>query len=205
MTSPAPSGSERRRPRQARSRQTVDAILQAAAEVFEAEGFEGGTIERIVERAGVSVGSLYQYFPDKRALLVALAEQVCAAARTEQDALLAQIDAGGMGPEALVRALLDCMVATHESQPRLRCLLFEERAVPASLAAEVQAVNARLRGAIARWYAARGRPDPDVKALVLFAAVASLVHEFVLHPRPELPPARAAEEVYMLALGYAAA
>lgn len=204
MTSPAHSGFERRQPRQARSRQTVEAILQAAAEVFEAEGFDGGTIERIVERAGVSVGSLYQYFPDKRALLAALAEQICEAARQEQDALVAALDGDGLAPEAMLGALIACMVATHETQPRLRCLLFEERAVPPDLAYEFEQVHARLRGAIARWFAGRGAANPEVKALVLFSAVATLVHQFVLHPRPELTPARAAEEVYLLTIGYVA-
>src|SRR5271154_4150665 len=63
----------RKLPRQPRSEATVDAILLAAAQVFERHGYAAGTTNRIAERAGVSIGTLYQYFPNKDAILVALA------------------------------------------------------------------------------------------------------------------------------------
>ena len=62
----------RKMPAQVRSIATVDAILQAATQVLLASGFEKMSTTRIAERAGVSVGSFYQYFPNKRALLAAL-------------------------------------------------------------------------------------------------------------------------------------
>ncbi len=60
---------------QVRSRETFEAILQAAAQVFERRGYAAATTNRIAERAGVSIGSLYQYFPNKAAILVALSER----------------------------------------------------------------------------------------------------------------------------------
>jgi AcrR family transcriptional regulator len=65
----------RKIPAQARSVATVDAILQAATQILLASGFEKMTTTRIAERAGVSVGSFYQYFPNKRALLAALVQR----------------------------------------------------------------------------------------------------------------------------------
>ena len=65
----------RKSPSQERSRQTVDAIIEAAAQVFERHGYAGGTTNRIAERAGVSIGSLYQYFPNKEAILAVLLER----------------------------------------------------------------------------------------------------------------------------------
>lgn len=59
----------RRKPRQSRSRATVDAILQATAQVLVRDGYQKATTNRIAERAGVSVGTLYQYFPNKDALV----------------------------------------------------------------------------------------------------------------------------------------
>src|ERR1700727_158166 len=65
----------RKAAKQARAQATVDAIVEAAAQVFESLGYAAATTNRIAERAGVSIGSLYQYFPNKDAILVALARR----------------------------------------------------------------------------------------------------------------------------------
>ena len=65
----------RKKPQQRRSQALVDAILDAAAEVFCAQDFQQVTTNAIAERAGVSIGSFYQYFPNKLALLEALRER----------------------------------------------------------------------------------------------------------------------------------
>lgn len=64
--------SSRKSPRQARSNELVNAILQAAVQVLAQEGAQRFTTARVAERAGVSVGSLYQYFPNKAAILFRL-------------------------------------------------------------------------------------------------------------------------------------
>lgn len=65
----------RKRPTQRRSQRTVDAILQATARILVGEGYKGLNTNRVAEVAGVSIGSLYQYFPNKEALVLALIEQ----------------------------------------------------------------------------------------------------------------------------------
>jgi AcrR family transcriptional regulator len=65
----------RKKPQQRRSQATVDAILDAAAIVFGSDGFAAANTNAIAERAGVSIGSLYQYFPNKLALLEAVRER----------------------------------------------------------------------------------------------------------------------------------
>ena len=202
MPDQSESLSPRKRPRQERSRQTVEAILDAAAEVFEAHGLDGGTTERIVERAGVSVGSMYQYFPNKRALLAALAERSLSDARRHQDAFLAHMESADPPLDEAVRRLIDYLKTAHEAQPRLKSLMFEEMVLPGCLAAEREAFGEALWAGVAGLLARRGIPDPDVKARVLISAVTMLVHQFVLHPRPELPPEQAVEEVFRLSTGY---
>jgi AcrR family transcriptional regulator len=64
--------SSRKRPKQARSTELVAAILEAAAQVLAKEGASRFTTARVAERAGVSVGSVYQYFPNKAAILFRL-------------------------------------------------------------------------------------------------------------------------------------
>ena len=65
----------RRTPQQARSQQRVEEILQAASDLLIEEGYEGLTTSAIAKRAGISVGSLYQFFANKEAVLQALAER----------------------------------------------------------------------------------------------------------------------------------
>jgi AcrR family transcriptional regulator len=68
----SPSVSSRKRPQQARSTELVAAILDAAVQVLAKEGAQRFTTARVAEKAGVSVGSLYQYFPNKAAILFRL-------------------------------------------------------------------------------------------------------------------------------------
>ena len=75
MAAKNPSVKQRRHPQQARANSTYDAILIAAAQILERHGEPAFTTNRIAERAGVSIGSLYQYFQNKQAILVALAER----------------------------------------------------------------------------------------------------------------------------------
>ena len=69
---PSPRISSRKLPKQARSNELVTAILEAAAQVLAAEGAQRFTTARVAEKAGVSIGSLYQYFPNKAAILFRL-------------------------------------------------------------------------------------------------------------------------------------
>jgi len=69
--------SRRRQPQQNRARQTVEAVLDAVVRVLKREGVRAVTTNRIAEVAGVSIGSVYQYFPDKQAILVGLYQRTC--------------------------------------------------------------------------------------------------------------------------------
>jgi len=94
--------SPRKRPRQARAAVTLDAIFEATVQVLLAEGLHRLTTTRVAERAGLSVGTLYQYFPHKQALLYALneryldivAERVEQACRDRQGASTSEMVAG---------------------------------------------------------------------------------------------------------------
>jgi AcrR family transcriptional regulator len=81
----------RKKPRQARSQQRVDALLDAAASVIAESGYEAATTNAIAARAGVPIGSLYQFFSNKEALLEALLERYAEQMRTLFDAKLTPI------------------------------------------------------------------------------------------------------------------
>ncbi len=91
---PAPAEPEVRRvPTQDRSRARVARILEAATEVFADQGFDAATTELIAERAGTSIGSLYQFFPNKRSLLEAIGRQYFDDVRALFDRLLIEASA----------------------------------------------------------------------------------------------------------------
>src|SRR5882672_12142938 len=76
MTSPRQAADVKRRiPRQARASETVALVLEAAAQILEQGGLAAFTTNAVAARAGVSIGTLYQYFADKNAVLLALAQQ----------------------------------------------------------------------------------------------------------------------------------
>lgn len=111
----------RKQPKQARSKQLVSYILEAAARVFDREGLEA-TTNRIAQEAGVSVGSLYQYFPNKQALLLALAERhVDTAAKLLEQAAAEHSDATSVTD--FMRAMVHAVVCEHREHPHLRPLL----------------------------------------------------------------------------------
>jgi AcrR family transcriptional regulator len=107
MTSEA-STIQRRSPKQARARATCDAILEAASQIFERDGADGFNTNAVAERAGVSIGTLYQYFPDKTAILLAAAEREAAHAepklaprhRALVRTLVAFLESFGAAPKA---------------------------------------------------------------------------------------------------------
>lgn len=99
----------RKRPTQRRSQATVSAMLEASIQVLVAVGYHRLTTTRVAERAGVSVGTLYQYFPNKQALMVATAGR-------HLDAVVAAVaqscaEVKGKRLETVVSALVDAFVA----------------------------------------------------------------------------------------------
>ena len=110
----------RRIPRQARAAVSVDAILTAALQLLEAGGVEQLTTNHVAERAGVSIGTLYQYFADKQAILNALAQRSAAAVRDEiAQMLIERPDLGTVRP--IVRALM----SGFEGSPATRRALLD--------------------------------------------------------------------------------
>jgi AcrR family transcriptional regulator len=109
---------KRRIPRQARAGVTVSAILEGAAQILEAGGLAAFTTNAVAERAGVSIGTLYQYFADKNALIRALAERELQATLTRvRQALLGESDPT---PEGRVRVMIRAMITAFRGRQRAR-------------------------------------------------------------------------------------
>ena len=106
---------QRRTPSQSRAHATVEAALEATARIARREGLAGLNTNRIAERAGISVGTLYGYFPDKTAIVVALARRIL---QEDQAAMAAAIES----PTARdpVRAIVRALVTRHRTDSGLR-------------------------------------------------------------------------------------
>ena len=111
----------RKLPRQSRSAMTVDAIIEAAARILEHGGVDGYTTNNVAERAGISIGSLYQYFPNKDAITRALIEREARAVAADAERALASADL-----QAALTALVAVAVGHQFRRPRLALLLEAE-------------------------------------------------------------------------------
>jgi AcrR family transcriptional regulator len=191
-------------PKQQRSKETVDVILAATARVLVKDGFDRASTNRIAEQAGVSIGSLYQYFPSKEALVAALVERHI---ETMSERLEAEMMALADAPLAVsVRRMVTLMLDAHAIEPELHRVLNEQ--VPrVGRLHRVHEVEARMQR-LARAYFERRRGelrhglDVDTAAFVVVQTIEALTHGGIIHG--ERAPSRDAlvEEVTTLVMRY---
>ncbi|MDX3660121.1 TetR/AcrR family transcriptional regulator [Streptomyces sp. ID05-26A] len=150
----------RRKPRQVRAELTRDRILTAAAHVFSEHGYAAGTTNRIAERARVSIGSLYQYFPNKDSILAELmVRHIDRGTWTQAD----RLDFSPGSLESVVRALVRDAIDHHRDDPQLLRIMIEEGQFSAELR-DTLARHSEHRFAQVRDVFAR-HPDVDVRDL----------------------------------------
>lgn len=151
-------------------------MLTAAAGVFDREGLTA-TTNRVAEAAGVSIGSLYQYFPNKQSLLVALAHRHTQTTTEAVDEIIAQVSNQSTVRE-LVQGLIGAVLRQHRNHPHLRTLM---RTVSAStpeiqeqfdncIAKAQQVIVAQLR------HHHPDKKNPELRAQVMAAAVDGVIH-----------------------------
>jgi AcrR family transcriptional regulator len=114
----------RRVPRQARSRERLQRMLDAADDLLSADGAEALTTTRVAEAAGVSVGSLYQYLPDKGAIVEALARRYLTEFEGLMDRMLEEARANPAAWDDPVARLVDAFAQRYRERPGYRALWF---------------------------------------------------------------------------------
>jgi AcrR family transcriptional regulator len=182
-----PTTKPRKHASQKRSRATVDALIEATARILVREGFDKASTNRIAEVAGVSVGSLYQYYPGKEALVAAVID------RHSQDIMrvvrgaLAEIASEPV--EKAVRRLVAVAIEAHRIDPKLHRVLAEQ--IPRTGRLEnVEAFN-RETYALFRSYLEDHRDelrtvDLGLAAFVCVTSIEALAHTAVLHNSQKL-------------------
>ena len=198
----------RKRPRQRRSRQTVDAILEAAARVFSERGYAGCTTNRIAAVAGVSVGSLYEYFPNKDAILVALVERKLALMTGRVQDHLAAARHGSGGLDALLRRFVMAMLEVHEQDSGLHRVVFSEAPHPPELHACVLQMEENLAHSLEALLLQSDElasVDSDTASHVIVQTTEALTHRFVHHGIHDLAREAFVDEVVILLCAYLSA
>lgn len=165
----------RKAPRQARSRATLEVIVTAGAHVLDTRGWSGFTTNEVARIAGVSIGSVYQYFPNKLALVDAIRRQ-------HFDDVLAVLQRACVresAPERLIACLVSDLIAVHRNYPTLHRTLLDLPAMEETKAAYDAFQKEYLRRYALVVAVYRGS-DPDkedrITAQVLSSALEGVIH-----------------------------
>lgn len=181
-----PLTTPRKKASQQRSRATVDALIEATARILVRDSFDRASTNRIADEAGVGIGSLYQYFPSKEALVAAVMDRHNQELMRVVRGALAEVYALPM--EEAVRKLVTVAIKAHRVDPKLHRVLAEQIPRTGRLK-DVEAFN-RENYALFRAYLEGHRDeiravDLELAAFVCVTSVEALTHTAVLH-RPEV-------------------
>jgi AcrR family transcriptional regulator len=168
---------------QERSRATVDALVEATARILVRKGFDKASTNRIAEVAGVSVGSLYQYFPGKEALVVAVIErhnqEIMQTVRGELADVVSQPLAQGVRKQLVAVA-----VKAHRVNPKLHRVLAEQIPRVGKLE-KLESFNRENYALFRSYLESRRREiravDLDLASFVCVTSIEALTHNAVLH------------------------
>jgi AcrR family transcriptional regulator len=164
-----PRTTPRKTPRQDRSKATVDAILDATARVLLRHGYDRASTNRVATEAGVSIGSLYQYFPSKEALVAAVierhSERSCAGLQEKMQEVAAE------PIPVVVRELVSALIQAKQVEPKLHKVLIEQIPRVGRLS-RVKEMEARVGEMLRVFFEAR---RAEIRPANLDAAVFTLV------------------------------
>ncbi|MBW8481690.1 TetR/AcrR family transcriptional regulator [Actinomadura parmotrematis] len=198
-----PARSLRRVPQQDRSRRMVERILDAATRVLSEHGYDGASTNRIAAAAGISNGSLYQYFPHKDAIVATVLDRF---ADHLADQLGAQIEASLGAPwQEAGRALLEAQIGLFEEHADLLRIIVEQvpRLGPLD---KLNALQRRLTDLVRVYLllnrrAFRDDLDVDAALWILAETVGTVSIRYVLD-RPPIPREKIIDELAALVVGY---
>lgn len=191
---------------QERSRVTVDALVEATARILVREGFDKASTNRIAEQAGVSVGSLYQYYPSKEALVAAVIDRHNHEIMRVVNAAFAEVASQPIGKA--VRRLVAVAIEAHQIDPRLHRVLAEQIPRTGRLA-DVEAFGRQTYALFRAYLEAHSDElriaDLSMAAFVSVTSIEALAHTAVLNGPEKLSKEAVealVEETTRLVVGY---
>ena len=196
----------KKQPVQARSRATFDALVEATARVLTRRGYARLTTNHVAERAGVSIGTLYEWFPGKEALVATVLTRHLDRAQALLGERAAELVSGALCAEDIAVGIAEAMVELHEDDPRLHRVLSEEVPVPAALRARVAALEGAMIDALTALLSTHpelSHPQPRVAACMIVGLLEAATHRWATDPAG-LPLERAVliDELARMIVGY---
>lgn len=177
----------RRQPRQSRAEETVEAIFEATARILEEEGETALTTRRLSERSGFSIGALYQYFPNKDAILLAMARREVGRIRAEILKVLRASE--GRTPEVLARQVVRALLRAFGGRAKARRFVIQavvrSGRIPAAQG-ELAAVAEEIVVELARLAPPGARSLTRASAFVLTRALLGAIRSAVVEESPLL-------------------
>ena len=167
----------RRKPVQARSRATVDAIIQAATYILTERGWDGLTTNAIAERAGVNIASLYQFFPNKEAVITELQRRHVAATRSGLRRMIPLL-AGQATLRQALTLVIETIIAEHRIAPAVHRAIIDE--LPRTVRWQPDEKNqllGQLLEALKPFM--KNVPDADLAVHILGVATDAIVHNAI--------------------------
>jgi len=195
--------SPRKRPTQARARRTVDLILEAAAQILARDGEEKLTTNHIAERAGFSIGTLYQYFPNRESILDALIDRERESSDRRIRAALAQIEPGAIAET--VREIVRILIGSFARRGRVRkrfAISMTRLAIARGDQTRLDQIAGLIIGAWRDASARAGRDLDDSEVYVLTRAVLGTLRATVLEDSPRLKTRAFEDALVRLILGF---
>jgi AcrR family transcriptional regulator len=180
----------------------VALILEAAAQILETGGLEAFTTNAVAERAGVSIGTLYQYFADKNAVLLALARQEMET--TVVAARRAIAPAEGLEPAARVRALIRVVINAFGGRARARKAVVQA-ILAQGMGVEMMAPAAAFLASGAGVDSPSSRPLSTEQLFVLSRSILGTIRAAVLEEQPFLRSPVFEDEIVRLVVAYVSA
>ena len=172
----------RKLPKQGRSQATVEAITQAAAYILIEQGWEQLTTNAIAQRAGVNIGSLYQYFPNKEAIVAELQREHASQTLRILKETLSRLTSQPSLQDA-IRLLVEAIVLEHRAAPEVHRAIAEELPDSVKCEAEKQNIEDALLQALKHLMI--NVPDPQLAVRMTVIATHAVIHEAALY-RPEM-------------------
>ena len=193
----------RKSPNQDRAKATVEAILTATAQVLVKDGYDRASTNKIAAAAGVSIGSLYQYFPSKEALVATLLERHMQEMTEVFDETVARL--GDAPLDVATREIVKAMITAHAIDPKLHKIFAEQMPRTGRLQriGELERYVAdRLRVKLEMHREILQPKNLDIAIFLLVQLVEAAGHGAVLDPRSAFDPDDLAREISDLCLSY---